>query len=1079
MIRTLADGRKVFSIEMDRLDDDFVNEIDRLSNKYGEKLQQMNNFHNTNLNFSDFIDAFIDASTPADVSSDGNANSSAKDICTLMSDMMKPHTKLLGYNKLFYELKKRYGKSKATVWLEDEWTGAQYLHDGSSVSFKPYSYKGSESVLVRYKGSDKLLINMDDLFGLVEEPVELLSEEDRAICKYPKDLEIWDVNGWVNVSRVICKQRDEKFHFIKTQNGMSEVVTANHPIITTNRGDVRADEIRVDEDVVTTLAPESEFGTVDEIFVTNELLPYGFPIWFRGFPATETSYYTDGFVSYNKGINPIPNRIKVDYDFGWLIGMIIGDGSLAADNRSIHITQQAGEYLDRMINVLEKIGLGYYLTPKSGSSKNIYNLSIRSTLFTDLVHTVFTPPSKAYTKRLNPNIMRFNREFIKGIIGGIIDSDGTIGGVNERRLHIRVASRHLVTQLGHLIRMFGYNTREQTPSIYKPYHESKIIQSHYIYHLAVTPYSDGEWFDSIKAGKILKNLNTREESCRHHNNKYAVGFGDHIVSNNYELSDVYEEDEHVYDITTETGHFMCNGILSHNCYAYDLDKLVEKGLYFVNKFPTGPAKHLTTFNDHVLEFISWNCNRTSGAVGLPSYIVYSWWFWWNDVKNGFFLKDPEYYRKQCFQKFVYDLNQPYLRVSESAFTNISVMDRNYLTELFGGRMFPDGTFAIDHIEEIIEHQKVFMEVVAKIRETTMMTFPVLSFSLLYQKEFIDEEFARWCSDHNTIWYDSNFYVGEDVTSLSNCCFDGRQEVTIRHRDNIYRGAFKIMYQTFHDKTIQVFYNGVWRDAKLTALNEKHPIFEIKTEDGRTLRATDDHIHLTTEGELKSWQLETGMKLLVETNNMEKIDTNLYGYDKIISIERVEQEDDWVFCVEVEDKEYPYFCLTNGIQTHNCRLISDTSKITAFINSIGGTSLSIGSVKVNDINLRRISLESKGDEDKFMEILKERVDTCVKALDCVRHIIKRNVEKGLLPNYTHGLIDMEKQYNTVGITAMYEVMLDFGYIETDEFGNRSYSPKAMAFAKRIMKQINEQKDSYGFEYSLNVENSPKPGFTKAA
>ena len=52
------------------------------------------------------------------------------------------------------------------------------------------------------------------------------------------------------------------------------------------------------------------------------------------------------------------------------------------------------------------------------------------------------------------------------------------------------------------------------------------------------------------------------------------------------------------------------------------------------------------------------------------------------------------------------------------------MDRNYLTELFGGRMFPDGTFAIDHIDEILEHQKVFMEVIAEIRKTNMMTFPV-------------------------------------------------------------------------------------------------------------------------------------------------------------------------------------------------------------------------------------------------------------------------------------------------------------------------------------------------------------------
>lgn len=52
------------------------------------------------------------------------------------------------------------------------------------------------------------------------------------------------------------------------------------------------------------------------------------------------------------------------------------------------------------------------------------------------------------------------------------------------------------------------------------------------------------------------------------------------------------------------------------------------------------------------------------------------------------------------------------------------MDRPYLEEIFGGRVFPDGTMAIDHIEEILEHQKVFMEVVAEIRNECMMTFPV-------------------------------------------------------------------------------------------------------------------------------------------------------------------------------------------------------------------------------------------------------------------------------------------------------------------------------------------------------------------
>ena len=65
---------------------------------------------------------------------------------------------------------------------------------------------------------------------------------------------------------------------------------------------------------------------------------------------------------------------------------------------------------------------------------------------------------------------------------------------------------------------------------------------------------------------------------------------------------------------------------------------------------------------------------------------------------------------------------------EHKVTNVSIMDHCYLEELFGGRVFPDGTYAIDHIEEIIEHQKVFMEVVAEVRSQTMMTFPVEFFT---------------------------------------------------------------------------------------------------------------------------------------------------------------------------------------------------------------------------------------------------------------------------------------------------------------------------------------------------------------
>ena len=81
---------------------------------------------------------------------------------------------------------------------------------------------------------------------------------------------------------------------------------------------------------------------------------------------------------------------------------------------------------------------------------------------------------------------------------------------------------------------------------------------------------------------------------------------------------------------------------------------------------------------------------------------------------------------------------------------------------------------------------------------------------------------------------------------------------------------------------------------------------------------------------------------------------------------------------------------------------------------------------------------------LFDILKERVELNCKALYSMRHILKRNIEKGLLPNYCDGGIEMDKQYCTVGILGLYETMEKFGYIETDEFENKFYTEKGMEF-----------------------------------
>lgn len=115
---------------------------------------------------------------------------------------------------------------------------------------------------------------------------------------------------------------------------------------------------------------------------------------------------------------------------------------------------------------------------------------------------------------------------------------------------------------------------------------------------------------------------------------------------------------------------------------------------------------------------------TPTAVGMPNVIIWAWYFWKKDVEDNYYLRNPVYYLRQQFQKFVHRLNQPFLRIDQCAFTNISIFDHEYLSALFGGIEFPDGTFAIDHIEDFIECQKIFMEVVSETRKINMFTFPV-------------------------------------------------------------------------------------------------------------------------------------------------------------------------------------------------------------------------------------------------------------------------------------------------------------------------------------------------------------------
>ena len=161
----------------------------------------------------------------------------------------------------------------------------------------------------------------------------------------------------------------------------------------------------------------------------------------------------------------------------------------------------------------------------------------------------------------------------------------------------------------------------------------------------------------------------------------------------------------------------------------------------------------------------------------------------------------------------------------------------------------------------------------------------------------------------------------------------------------------------------------------------------------------------------------------------------------------------------------------------CRLKSNIEDL-GFFSSIGGTALRVGSVKVSTINLARIAYESNTEQEYLIK-LRDINELNLKVLDTVRHIIKRNHEKGLLPNYCDGLIDIDSQYNTIGIIGIFETMKKFGYVTVDEFGNHYYTKEADAFGKKIFDVITRGKEQFILDKNYKVSIEQIPGESCAA
>lgn len=150
----------------------------------------------------------------------------------------------------------------------------------------------------------------------------------------------------------------------------------------------------------------------------------------------------------------------------------------------------------------------------------------------------------------------------------------------------------------------------------------------------------------------------------------------------------------------------------------------------------------------------------------------------------------------------------------------------------------------------------------------------------------------------------------------------------------------------------------------------------------------------------------------------------------------------------------------------CRLRSATDH--EFFNSFGAGKSKIGSIGVVSLNLPRYAVEALRHPfplDVFVEKALKHLRLGAKVNNAKRMLISDAIDAGIHPLYTHGFMELEKQYSTTGINGLYEALEILGLDITSKEGLK-YTNK---FMDTLNEEINRCEIAYGFPH--NIEQVP--------
>jgi len=206
------------------------------------------------------------------------------------------------------------------------------------------------------------------------------------------------------------------------------------------------------------------------------------------------------------------------------------------------------------------------------------------------------------------------------------------------------------------------------------------------------------------------------------------------------------------------------------CYSFSLNHLVNEGMPFYEKIKIGPVKHFDSFINLSLQFLCYASNQIAGAVAFPDFFIYAEYFIRKDYGENWYEDEKTVAKiNQLFQNWIYSVNFSW-RSNQSAFTNLSVFDKEWLKAIFDSHTNPD--FSSPNFDNTMRVQKLFVDEMRRNLKDNPFTFPVMTACLLYDKElkdFKDQEFFNWVSEVNAETGMFNIFHDSNINTIASCC----------------------------------------------------------------------------------------------------------------------------------------------------------------------------------------------------------------------------------------------------------------------------------------------------------------------